>query len=169
MLLASRHPQAHPATTGLVPVELLLASRHPQPIPPRRGSSVERAPASRHAQAHPATTGLVPVERRSSPAGMPKPIPPRRGSSPSRLLPASRHAQAHPATTGLVPVERAAPRQQACPSPSRHDGARPRRALLPAGMPKPIPPRRGSSPSSAAPRQHRPGQASRHERRRAIH
>ncbi len=72
---------------------------------------VERcSPANQPPTRLPATTGQVPVERCSPPTSPQRVFPPRRGRSPSS----------------------GAPRQPAPNASSRHDGAGPRRAVLPA-------------------------------------
>ncbi len=134
MLLASNDPTGNAATTGHVPVERCSSpATIPLGTPSRRGMSPSsdaprqqrsrrgrrhdgacprRAllPASNDSAGDAATTGHVPVERCSSPATIPLGTPPRRGMSPSSV----------------------APRQQRSHRGRRHDGACPRRALLPA-------------------------------------
>ena len=120
------------ATTGLVPVELLLASIAPRIIRhdgarPSSGSSPACAPkSSRHDGARPRRAMLL--------ASSPRIIR-HDGARPRRAMLLASMPQNPPATTGLVPVER-------CSSPAKSLANHP--------------PRRGSSPSSDAPRQQTP-------------
>ena len=177
-----------PPRRGLSPSS--AAPRQPAPANPSRhdGACPRRALllASTRPPFPPATTGLVPVERCSSPARARQSLPPRRGLSPSSAAP-RQHAPAIPSRHDGACPRRAMLLASTRPAiPSRHDGACPRRALLLASTRPPIPPattglvpvercsspararqslppRRGLSPSSAAPRQHASANPSRHD------
>ena len=77
----------------------------------------------------PGPPALVPVDALLLARRRRKSIPPRRGWSPSSGAPRQKTWRVHPATTGRVPVERCSSTART-PRPSRHDGARPRRAML---------------------------------------
>ena len=171
-------PARLPATTGLAPVERCSSpARAPEPFPPRRGSPPSSDAPRQHAPPNPSRhDGARPRRAMLLASTRPPALPPRRGSSPSSDAPRQHTPPRLPATTGLAPVERCSSPAHARP-PSRHDGARPRRAMLlastrprtlpattglapvercssPARAARTLPPRRGSSPSSDAPRQH---------------